>query len=83
MAVRLHPHAVQRLSERGVTHDEVLATVEYGERFAAKFGRIGFRRNFAYNAVWRGRPYATKQVEAFAILENEDWLVITVIVKFF
>jgi hypothetical protein len=56
--------------------------MELGERFPAKFGRNGFRRNFPFEAPWRGRRYATKQIEAYAVREV-DWLVITVIVKFF
>ncbi len=82
MNVTLHPHALARLAERGATEPEVAATVLEGEPFPAKFGRTGFRRNFAYNAVWRGRHYATKQVEAIAVRER-GWLVITVLVKFF
>jgi len=38
MAVRLHPHAKARAVERGVTDAEVVATVEGGESFAAKYG---------------------------------------------
>jgi hypothetical protein len=82
MTIRLHSHARERLAERGATEEEVIATVEAGESFPAKFGRTGFRRNFVYNDLWRGRRYATKQVEAIAV-EDQDWLVITVIVKFF
>jgi hypothetical protein len=83
MSVRLHSHAQDRLAERGATDVEVIATVEGGERFPAKFGRTGFRRNFSFGAEWRGRRYASKQVEAYAVKEGEDWLVITVIVKYF
>lgn len=83
MIVRLHPHALERLSERGATEEEVRATVLEGETFAAKFGRIGFRRNFNFNSVWRDRHYATKQVEAFAVREGEDWLVITVMARYY
>jgi hypothetical protein len=54
-----------------------------GERFPAKFGRYGFRRNFAFNGTWRGRPYATKQVEVYAVEESGGWLAITVVVKYF
>ena len=82
MTVRLHPHAQARLAERGATEEEAIATVEGGESFPVKFGRTGFRRNFAYNDLWRGRRFATKQVEAIAV-EEEGWLVITVGVKFF
>lgn len=81
--VQLHPHAVVRIEERGATVAEVVATVADGERFGVKRGRTCFRRNFAYDQEWRGRPYATKQVEAIAVIEHGAWLVLTVIVKFF
>ncbi len=83
--MRLHPHAVQRLAERGATEEEVVVTVREGEQFPAKFGRTGFRRNFAYNREWLGRRYANKQVEAYAVEEDEkgSWLVITIIVRYF
>ncbi|MEI8207367.1 MAG: DUF4258 domain-containing protein [Kiritimatiellales bacterium] len=80
--VRLHPHAKDRLAERGASESEVVATVLEGERFVAKYGRIGFRRNFSSDAEWHGRVYGTKQIEAFAV-EEDGWLVITVIVKYF
>ena len=83
MTVRLHPHARSRLAERGATEDEVIATVQQGEQFPAKYGRTGFRRNFSSGGQWRGRTYATKQVEAYAVLEADGWLVITVITRYF
>jgi hypothetical protein len=43
----------------------------------------GFRRNFSFNAQWQGKVYAMKKVEAIAAPEGEDWIIITVIVKFF
>ena len=69
MAVRFHPHALERLRERGVTEDEAAATVLDGEQFPAKFGRTGFRRNFPFTAEWHGRRYGTKQVEVYAVQE--------------
>ncbi len=84
MNVRLHPHALERLGERGATEDEVRSTVEFGERFPAKFGRVGFRRNFVFSGVWRGRSYSTKQIEVYAVEEaSEEWLVITIITRYF
>ena len=82
MIVGIHPHAAQRLIEPGATEEEVVLTVQAGERFPAKRGRTGFRRNFAYNRVWRGRACATKQVEVIGVPED-GWLVITVLVKLF
>ena len=83
MIVRLHPHALERLSERGATEDEVRATVLGGETFPAKFGRTGFRRNFHFDSMWLDRHYAMKQVEAFAVHEGGDWLVITVVTRYY
>ena len=37
---------------------------------------------FPFEGEWQGRAYATKQVEAYAVQEKE-WLIITVLVKYF
>jgi len=83
MAVRIHPHARERMRERGATEEEITATVEQGEQFPVKFGRTGFRRNFRFDREWRGRQYHTRQIEAYAVQEGTDWLVITVITRYF
>jgi hypothetical protein len=82
MSVRIHPHARQRMTERGASESEVIATVEQGEQFPAKFGRTGFRRNFHFGQQWRGQFYLTKQVEVIAVAEN-GWLALTVVVRYF
>jgi hypothetical protein len=71
------------MAERGATEEEVAAAIYGGESFAAKFGRQGFRRNFNKSGVWRGESYTIKQVEAIAVREGPDWLVITVIVRYY
>jgi hypothetical protein len=81
--VRFHPHARARLTERGATEEEVIATVLQGETFPARFGRTGFRRNFPFDSLWQNRRYVTKQVEAYAVQEDEEWLVITVVTRYF
>jgi Domain of unknown function (DUF4258) len=81
--VRIIPHARERMAERGATEDEVVATVLGGEAIPAKFGRLGFRRNFRYGSLWRGRLYATKQLEVFAVEEDDSFVVVTVITRFF
>jgi hypothetical protein len=83
MAIRFHPHAQERMAERGTIEEEVKATIEHGEEFPAKFGRTGFRRNFSFENLWRGRYFRTKQVEVYAVFEDSDWLVITVITRYF
>ena len=74
--------------ERGATEEEVAATIREGEQFPAKFARQGFRRNFPFKTLWRGRRHhmkqvEMKQVEVFATWEDDDWMVISVIVKYF
>jgi len=71
------------MRERGATEEEVGATIREGEQFPARFGRQGFRRNFVLKALRRGRRYHMKQVEVFATWEDSDWLVISVVVKYF
>lgn len=81
--VMLHPYAQDRLLERGASKEEVVATVEGGESFPAKYGRTGFRRNFPFNSIWRGKHYAIKQIEAYAVKEDKDWVVITIVTRYF
>ncbi len=83
MRVRFHPHARKRMIERGASEDEVKVAVEQGEQFPAKFARTGFRRNFTFEGEWRGRHYRIKQVEAYAVCEDNDWLIISVITRYF
>ena len=83
MAIRYHPHALERMKERGATEDEVETTVKQGEQFPTKFNRIGFRRNFPFNDTWRGKYYENKQIEVYAVTEGADWLVISLITRYF
>jgi len=71
------------MEERGASETEVEATVRTGEQIPARFGRTGFRRNFAFEGEWRGKRYTTKQVEAYAIPDGDGWLVITVLTRYF
>jgi len=83
MKVRFHPHARERLAERGTTEEEVVLAVENGEKFGARFGRTGFRRNMPFDEPWRGTLYRTKQIEAYAIRRYDGWLVISVVTRYF
>jgi len=83
MEIRIHPHAKARAVERGATEAEVVATVEEGELFPAKYGRTGFRRNFPFNGIWRGKQFSVKQVEAYAVKEGNGWIIVTVITRYF
>ncbi len=82
MKVRFHEHALERMAERGASREEVVETIESGERFDAKHGRIGFRKTLSTDRIVRGRRCLGKQVEAIAVDES-GYLVITVIVRYF
>ena len=83
MKYRIHPHASERMAERGVSENEILGTLEHGERFPAKFDRSGFRRNIPFDSDWHGRRYGIKQVEVYAVEEASEWIVLTVITRYF
>ena len=82
MNIYMHPHAMERLLERGATEEEVNMTIKTGERLPARLGRTRFRKSFHFGSTWRGSFYVTKEVEAVAIPEGEDWLVITVVTRY-
>ena len=83
MEINIHPHAKERLKERGASVEEIEITIRKGEQFQAKYGRKGFRHNFIFENNWRGKKYNTKQIEAYAVWENDAWLVVSLITKFF
>jgi hypothetical protein len=61
----------------------VTEAVRHGTRFPAKLGRTVFRYDLVGEHHWRGKHFDTKRIEAYAVFEDDRWLVITVIVKFF
>lgn len=69
------------MAERGATRDEVVATVESGERFDAKHGRVGFRKLVSTDRIVRGRHCRNKEIEAI-VKDGDADLVITVIVRY-
>lgn len=71
------------MKERGASKSEVRDAIQRGEQFAAKFGRTGFRKNFLFEREWNNKFYQIKQIEVFAVQENSNWLVITVITRYF
>jgi len=83
LAVQFHPHAIERMNERGATRKEVATTIEAGEQYDVNYNRIGFRRNFVFEGNWQNKFYRFKQLEVIAVKEQNQWLVITVIVKYF
>jgi hypothetical protein len=83
VAVVIHPHARERMEERGVTCEEVLETIGSGFISSARFGRMRYMRTYDYCGFWRGKIYQHKQIEAYCVDEESDVIVITVVVKYF
>jgi len=83
MAILIHPHARERMDERETTEDEVRVTISQGDKFPAKFGRIGFKRDFPFESKRDGKFFRIKQVVVYGVEEGENILVITVVVKYF
>jgi hypothetical protein len=83
MNIKFIEHAEIRMKERGASTKEALLTIESGEKFTAKFNRVGYRRNFSFGKTWKGRYYNTKQIEAYTVQEGDDLIIVTVIVKYF
>jgi len=69
--------------ERGARIAEIKETVRMGIQSPAKFGRTRFRRILPFGAIWQGRYYARKQIDAISARIRNGWLVLTVIVKYF
>ena len=49
----------------------------------ASHGRVAFRKNFPYNADWKGKRYKTKQVKPIVAIEGNRLVVVTVYVYYF
>ncbi len=69
--VRFHPHARERLAERGATEEEVRSTVLKGETFSAKFGRTGFRRNFRFDSSGAVNPMQSNRLKCLLCVKEK------------
>jgi len=70
MKIQYTQHAINRMAERGATASEIDDVINFGERFVAKYNRIGFRMNFEYNSIWNRKHYSSKQIEVMAVQEG-------------
>jgi len=83
MAIIIHPHALQRMEERGASKEEVQRAIENGRMLPAKFGRRISGMTFPYGDYWREQFYEHKHIEVYSVGEGEDIIVVTVVVKYF
>ena len=81
--IRLSGHAHQQLHYRGATEAEVIEAIATAPWQAAEGDRMECRKDFAFNASWNGRHYATKQVRPIFVVEMDENVVVTVYVYYF
>lgn len=81
--IRLTKHALEQCAERGTNAPEVQEAIADGDPEPAKLGRLLYRRNFQYNALWQGKTYAIKQVAPVVAEEQDELMVITVYTFYF
>jgi hypothetical protein len=80
--IKFSQHALDNMTDRGASREEVELTIKTGECFPAKKGRLSFRKNFSYNAMWKGKFYQVKQVMPIVADEAERFVAVTVYVSF-
>jgi len=58
--IKFSQHALDNMADRGTSKEDVELAIKTGECFPAKKGRLSFRKNFSYNAIWKGKFYQVK-----------------------
>lgn len=80
--IKFSQHALDNMGDRGASKEDIELAIRTGECFPAKKGRLCFRKNFSYNAMWKGKFYQVKQVMPIVAEEPERLVVVTVYVFF-
>jgi len=83
VAILIHPHALQRMQERGASEEEIQSAIENGRVIPAKFGRKTYGMTFPYGRHWQEQFYENKHIEVYGVEEGDDIIVVTVVVKYF
>jgi hypothetical protein len=80
--IKFSQHALENLFDRGASKEDVEQAIRTGEQLPAQKGRKAFRKNFSYNAMWKGKYYQAKQVVPIVVEEPDRFVVVTVYVFF-
>ena len=81
--IRLTAHASGQCAERGASEADVREAIERGVAEPAKRGRLIYRLNLPYRALWQGEFYAIKQVAPVVAETENEIIVVTVYVFYF
>jgi len=75
----LHPHLKARMSQRGITIEEIERVLNEGwEATDAKPGTLGKVFVFLYNRTWEGKLFEEKEVSVYYRLVNNRVSLLTV-----
>ena len=80
---RLIRHAGDRAAQRGASASEVGKAVREGRPEPVRDGRVMYRLNLPYNALWQGKLYAIKQIAPIIVETDLELVVVTVLVFYF
>lgn len=82
--IRLSMHAAQQVTRRGSSYQEVADVIRTSAWMPAKRGkgRQECTKDFAYNAIWNGNPYAIKQVRPIFVDNPDEIVVVTVYIYY-
>ena len=80
MEIRIDPHTLERLEERGTSEAEIKEVIETGTAVPAKYGRQARAKVYEFRSEWSGRYYEQKRVQVIYAEENSQIITITVYV---
>jgi hypothetical protein len=81
--IQFSGHAIQQLQFRGAAEAEIIDAIRNVPWHAAENGRMECRKDYAFDSIWNGRRYATKQVRPIFVEEPNEIVVVTVYVYYF
>jgi hypothetical protein len=76
-------HALERMEERGASRHEVRTAIREGKSSDARHGRMEFTYTFPYEDEWNGTYYEKKELMVYAANDGGDWIVVTVISRYY
>lgn len=78
----LSSHTAEQAQRRGTREAEIIETMRTAPWQPAELGRMECAKNFPFDGVWNGRPYAMKRVRPIFAEEPGRLVVVTVYVYY-
>ena len=80
MKIRIEPHTLIRAAERGASESEIIDTLMSGQAVEAKRTRLAKAKLFPFHQQRNGSFYEEKKIELYYVIENEEYVTVTVYV---